>query len=194
MKTVNDSLNNYMNNEKNFETCDMYRLKLKDNSAFYYADYDVDVNYNAHVWKHNRGIFKRDSLKLTGQPTVDTLTVRVNCDETDKLNDVTFMKACHDGLLDQSYLTLYKAYFKDGEIVGVVPLFEGRVEIGSAGGLTVQLTVKSIIQGLAELIPVRMFAPQEAYHNANGTVTVSDTDNVSALIPLKPSSRVLVKI
>ena len=194
MKSVNDELNTYMNNEKHFETCDLFKLTLVNGMIFYLANYDVDVNYNAHVWEHNKGIITRTATKLSGEPTVDTMTVTIASDADDLLGTVSILEAVHQGLFDQGNLAMYKAYFDNGTCVGAYEIFEGRTEVDKVGGIKVTITVKSIIQGLSQNIPVRSFAPQEAYANVNGTITTSSTDTTSMLIPLKPSSRVLIKL
>ena len=199
MKSVSADLNNYLNQEKNFETCDLYRLELKNGAVYYIANYDIDVIYNGHVWEHNKGLFTREQTKLTGEPTVDTVSVVIACDKNDTIEDkehnsVPLMKAAHEGFLDQGKLTLYKAYFRDNSVIGVLPIFEGRTEIEQAGGLQIELTIKSVMQGLAQLVPIRIFAPQSAYTNANGVIESSSADTATMLIPLKPSGKVLIKI
>ena len=194
MKQVSTDLSQYMNTEKHFEICDLYRIVLLDGRTYYISDYDVDVNYNGHIWEHNKGLFKRDQLKLTGEPTVDSLTVTIVCDRGDIIADMPMMKAAHDGIFSGCELTLYKVYFSNGAPVGSVQLFDGFCEVSEAGGIRIKLVCKSYVQGLSQNIPIRIFAPQVAYANKNGTVTTSSTDTTTMLVPLKPSQRVLVKI
>lgn len=200
MKQVYDAiedgrLNSYLNDEKHFQTCDLYELTLQDGSTYYIADYDVALNYKGHVWEHNRGLFSREQTKLTGEPTVDSMTITIACDRDDQVGGVSLMRAAHDGLLSNSQLKLLKGYIDDsGIIIGDIWIFEGGCEVASAGGLKIKLTCKSYVQGLSQNVPTRIFAPQKAYTNANGTVTTSENDTTTMLIPLKPSSRVLVKI
>lgn len=194
MKSVSDELNTYLNEEKHFEVYDMYSLHLKDGRTFYIADADVDIHWNDIVWNHKLFIISRDQIKVQGEPSVDTLSVNIKCDVNDKIGDVPFIKACHMGLLENSMMGLYKAYFKNGELVGAFKLFEGIVEVNSAGGMGVKLSIKSVVQGLAQNVPIRIFAPQSAYTNKNGTVTSSSSDSYSMLIPLKPSMKVLARL
>lgn len=194
MKSVSADLNNYLNNEKNFQTCDLYKLKLKSGSEYYIADYDKDVVFNGHSYNHNLGMMKRGQTKLSGTPSVDSMTVTLVCDKDDKIETIPMMKACHLGLFDQAVLTISKAYFYDDAVVGGFEVFSGICEVSEAGGLRIKLTVKSIIQGLSQLVPVRIFAPAKAYTNIGGTITTSNSDTSSALIPLKPSERVLIKL
>jgi len=195
MKSVSPDLNTYLNSEKNFQCCDLYKMTLKGGQIYYFADYDTDVTWNSHVWQHNKGLLSRDQTKLSGEPTVDTMTVTIACDVDDKLGTTPIILGAHNGMFDKAQLALYKAYFNEqGATVGAYELFAGSVEVSSAGGIVVKLTIKSNIQGLNQLVPVRIFAPQEAYANVNGTVTTSSTDTVTMMIPLKPSSRVLIKV
>lgn len=194
MKQVSNDLNEYLNNERNFVAVDLYLLKLKSGNTYYLTDFDADVVWNGITWQHKLLLIKRDLLSLNGEPSVDTLTVNINCSNNDKIDGVPFMYACHNGLLDDGVMALYKAYFKDGVCVGAYKIFEGLTEVNSAGGIGVKLSIKSIVQGLSQNIPPRVFAPQSAYCNDNGTVTTSDKDEYTMLIPLKPSMRVLVKL
>ena len=176
------------------QVCDLYTLVLESGTTYRFASYDRDVTYDGNTWEHATFAFKRDQLKLQGAPSVDTLGVTVYCTPDDKLGEVPFMTGCHNGLLDQSMMQLCRAYFSDGECVGVVPMFSGKCEVQQSGGLSVKLKIKSIIQGLAAPLPVRMFAAQAAYANADGVITTSSTDTTSMVIPLKPSGNVLVRM
>ncbi|MDY5045517.1 baseplate hub protein [Phascolarctobacterium sp.] len=195
MKSVNSKLDEYLNAEVHFETCDMYSLKLSNGKIYYIASRDTDVIWNSKTWKHNLFLLSRDKIKLQGAPTVDTLDVNVKCDKNDVIEGMPFILACHKGLLDKAVLSLYKAYFKDGKCVDVYKIFEGLVEIASAGGMNVKLSVKSVVQGLNQSIPIRIFAPQSAYtSNSSGAIVSSSVDTYTMLIPLKPSGRVLIKM
>lgn len=195
MKKVSDALNSYMNNEKHFEIYDMYSLHLKSGNSYYIAAADKDIDWDGIKWKSNLFIISREQIKLQGAPTVDTLSVSIKCDSEDVVDGVPFMQACHNGNLDNAVLTLYKAYFKDGLCVGAYKIFEGLTEVSTAGGLGVKLVVKSIVQGLSQEIPIRIFAPQSAYAaNKAGSVVSSDQDTYTMLIPLKPSMRVLLQV
>lgn len=195
MKSVSGDLNNYLNQEKHFNTTDIYKISLKDGSIYHIADCDHDIYYNGQTYEHNRGIFKRTQTKLSGEPTVDTVNITISCDENDTINGQNIMKACHDGCFDQASVTISKLYYDNAEnIIGKLDLFEGRPEVTQAGGLRIYLAIKSVIQGLAALVPIRIFAPQTAYTNTNGNVVSCSTDKHTALIPLKPSNRVLIKL
>lgn len=207
MKSAGATLNEYLNTEKNMVCCDLYMLMLKNKVRYFYADTDIDVYWAGQRWRHDQLILSRDQIQLKGAPAVDSLSITVRCDERDILEGMTFMQACHVGTLDQAYMSLYKAYFRpagivDGtdlqlqnECIGAYEVFQGKVEIAGAGGIEVKLTVKSVIQGLAQPVPVRIFAPQSAYaSNGSGAIVSSNTDTASMLIPLKPSSKVLINL
>lgn len=194
MKNVSAILSAHLSTEKNFASCDLYELRLLSGAVYRFAAYDVDVTYNSVTYDHKLFKFKRDQLRLIGEPSVDSLSVTIYCEPDDTLNGVPFMKACHDGMLEQATLTLSKAFFDDSGCIGIFEVFAGRAEVAASGGLAVKLTVKSILQGLAAPLPVRMFAGQAAYAENNGVVTASSTDTTSMLIPLKPSMNVLLKV
>ena len=192
MKTASDVIKTCLAAES-MECCDLYTLTLANGTAYRFANYDRDVTYGGYMYDHFKFAFKRDQVKLQGAPSVDTLGVSVYCTPDDKLGGVPFMQACHNGMLDDSMMALSRAYFVDGECIGVLPIFSGRCEVSSSGGLAVKLNIKSVLQGLAALLPIRIFARQAAYANSNGVVTVSSTDTTSMVIPLKPSGNVLAR-
>lgn len=193
MKTATDVIKNCLAAEST-QVCDLYTLVLESGETYRFASFDRDVSYDGNTWTYRPFLFQRGQVKLQGAPSVDTLSVTVYCTPDDKLGDVTFMAGCHNGLLDNSMMQLCRAYFSEGECVGIVPVFSGRCEVQQSGGLAVKLNVKSIIQGLAAPLPVRMFAAQAAYANANGVIVVSENDTTSMVIPLKPSGNVLVRM
>lgn len=193
MKTATDIIKNCLAAEST-QVCDLYTLVLESGETYRFASFDRDVSYDGNTWTYRPFLFQRGQVKLQGAPSVDTLSVTVYCTPDDKLGDVTFMAGCHNGLLDQSMMQLCRAYFSDGECVGIVPVFSGMCEVQQSGGLAVKLNVKSIIQGLAAPLPVRMFAAQAAYANSNGVIVVSENDTTSMVIPLKPSGNVLVRM
>jgi len=141
-------------------------------------------------------IFNHDQLKISGEPVVDTLNVTVYCDANDKIGGIPFAQLAHGGGLEGATLELKRAYFlpdQSGDAY-VVPLFKGKIEVASSGGLYVKLRIKSYGQGLAIPVPPRMFARQCAYYTNAGVVTTLGSDNNNMVIPLKPSGNVLIKM
>lgn len=197
MKELSVVLNNYLNTKKKFCTCDLYTLTLVTGEVFRFTSFDKDVLIGSEIYSHKPFHWNRDQINLHGAPSVDTLNVTIYAEPKDKLaigNLANFKKQCHEGILDQSLLKLSRAYFDECKCIGMFDLFEGRVEVNTAGGLAVKLSVKSVSQGLAAPIPTRVFASQSAFANENNVVTSSSTDVVSMLIPLKPSSNVLLQV
>ena len=198
MRTAGQDLINELLSASEFICCDLYKLFLSDGTTYYIADYDKDISYNSNKYLCDLFLMKRDSIKLSGQPTVDSLSVTIYADNShsDLIKNTYIMKALHDGLFDGAMLSLSRCYIgSQGQIVGVMGLFTGRCEINSANAFTCKLTVKSETTGLAGLIPLRVFAAQNAYsENSSGSVITASTDDYTCAIPLKPSQNVLVKL
>lgn len=198
MRNVNATLINELNTANEFTCCDLYRIVLKDNSVYYIADYDKDVTYSSNKYQSDLFIIKRESIKLAGKPNVDSLSVSIYADRQhrDLINNVYVMQALHDGMFDGAILSLSRCYFGSaGQILGVVGLFTGRCEIDSANAFVCKLKVQSETTGLNGLIPVRVFAAQNAYsENSSGDIITASTDEYTCAIPLKPSQNVLVKL
>lgn len=198
MRIASDDLINELNTASNFICCDLYKLTLADNTTYYIAGADVDVVYNFHTYRSDLFIMSRDGIKLSGQPNVDSLSVNVYADREhgDLIKNTYVMKALHDGIFDGAVLSLARCYFNaTGQILGVIGLFTGRCEIGAVNSFTCKLTVKSEATGLSALVPARVFAAQNSYHEgSDGVVVTASSDKYTCAIPLKPSQNVLVKL
>lgn len=190
MRNCTQALVDYMTTQPCFLCCDLFEINLKNGTTYKIADFDIDVqNY-----RHDLFIMQREQTKITGEPTVDSLNVTLF---TDKSDNVSVLKQCHDGLWDNCTITLRRAYFDADtkEVVGIIDLFTGRGEISSVGGLGVKFVVKAETSGLSSLYPVRIFASGRAYRDGSGgDITTSSADTTTVAIPLKPSANVLVSI
>lgn len=199
MKNCSTELATILSNTSEFVCCDLFRLILNNGLAYYIADFDRDVVYQNHNYVHDGVLIERGNTKTTGEPTVDSLTINISADR--QHNDVFAGKyillAAHDGTLDDSYLTLTRAYFdKDtGAMLGGIEIFSGRCDVQSCGGISCQLVCTSECTGLNAPFPLRTFAPQNVYQEtSDGDVITSSTDKNTCMIPLKPSKNVLVRI
>lgn len=199
MKECSKELITYLSNEKNFLCCDLFEFKLRNGAEYYIADFDVDVVYGKKTYRHDLFLALREQTKIIGEPTVDSLNVTIYTDDNheDKIEGMNILKAAHDGVLDESMVTLRRAYFDpdNKSLVGVIDLFSGKTEINNVGGLSCKIEVKSITSGLAQLYPVRIFASGLAYkEGGNGTIISSSTDKTTCAIPLKPSNNILIMV
>ena len=97
-------------------------------------------------------------------------------------------------MLDRATLALSRCFFNNsGEIIGVIDLFSGTTEVKSCGGLVMQLTVKSKVQGLSQEFPRRRFYPQGTYSTSGGKVSSqTDEDSASVIAPFVPLKEVLL--
>lgn len=194
MRYDRDQVRDLLHGRKEYECCDLFEFVLADGSIYRYAEYDRDVIYDSKVWYSGPFIFSRDQVRVTGEPSVDTLTVLVSAEPGGGFGDMHFHNAFMNGTINQGSVSLYQVFFDGGAVIGGFKMFEGRPEVSAAGGLQVKLLVKSVTQGLAMQIPVRTFAPQRAYiTDDEGKVVVSENDTNTMMIPNKPSAKVLVR-
>ena len=155
MKEITKSLETYLSTERNLMSCDLYRLVLLNSTEYRYADTDKDVTYNGKIYKHDSLIMTRKQIEQTSEVSVDSLTVAVYTDADDLVASKPFIKSAHDGVLDRARLYLTRAFFnRDGVIIGTINLFGGNVEVKKAGGIHVELEVKSDTQGLNMDFPI----------------------------------------
>lgn len=194
MKTVTAALAAYLNTKKEMVVCDLYTMALYDGTAYYYADADHDVTYNGHTYLHNALILKREQTKINNVISVDSMTVSIYATVDDKLGDKPIFLAAHDGTFDRATLSLSRAFFdEDGNITGAIDLFSGITEVKSCGGLLMELTVKSKVQGLSQEFPRRRFYPQGTYSTSGGKVSSStEEDSASVIAPYVPLKEVLL--
>lgn len=193
MKQVTSALETYLNTERNIQACDIYELKLSNGHKYYYADMDADITYNGNIYRHDSLLFNRAQVKLNSTVVVDTMTIEVKGGKNDLIEGVPFIKAVHNGALDRAKLYLRRCFFRDSQIVGCIDLFGGLTEISSAGGLLVTLEVKAETSGLNMDFPIRKYYPQGSFStDADGVVTIKDSDEIAVVAPFKPQKEVLM--
>lgn len=189
MKTVGEALSKYLNTERHITSCDLYELAMHNGHSYYYADIDRDISFGGALYLHNALILQRQQIKMDSSIVVDSMTVTAYMDRSDQVEAEMFMKAAHSGVLDKSKLYLRRCFFNEGNVVGVISL-GGNVEVKSAGGIKMQLTVKAKTQGLNMPFPIRKYYPQGSYTtNADSNVISETQDETTCLIapyvPLK---------
>ena len=194
MKEISKGLETYLNTERNLMSCDLYRLVLLNGTEYRYADTDKDVTYNGKTYKHDSLIMTRKQIEQDSEVSVDSLTVDVYADSGDLVSSRPFIKSAHDGVLDRARLYLTRAFFsRDGVIIGTIDLFGGNVEVKKAGGIHVELEVKSDTQGLNMDFPIRKYYPRGQYVVSNDTIISStDTDKTTLVAPFIPLKEVLL--
>lgn len=194
MKEITKSLETYLNTERNLMSCDLYRLVLLNGTEYLYADTDKDVVYNGKTYKHDSLVMTRKQIEQDSEVSVDSLTVDVYADDGDLVSSRPFIKSAHDGVLDRARLYLTRAFFnRDGVIIGTINLFGGNVEVKKAGGIHVELEVKSDTQGLNMYFPIRKYYPRGQYVVSNDTIISStDTDKTTLVAPFIPLKEVLL--
>lgn len=194
MKEITKSLETYLNTERNLMSCDLYRLVLLSGTEYRYADTDKDVIYNGKTYKHDSIVMTRKQIEQDSEVSVDSLTVDVYADSDDLVSSKPFIKSAHDGVLDRARLYLTRAFFnRDGVIIGTIDLFGGNVEVKKAGGIHVELEVKSDTQGLNMDFPIRKYYPRGQYVVSNDTIISStDTDKTTLVAPFIPLKEVLL--
>lgn len=194
MKDVGTGLENYLNTEKHMTSCDLFELRLPGGSVYYYTDADKDILYDGHNYRHDVLLIKRQQVKVNDSVVVDTLSVNIKADKTAKIGNTPLLKAAHDGTLDRATLQLKRCFFdSDFNILDVLGVFGGNVEVKKCAGLRLELTVKAKTQGLSQEFPRRKYYPQGAYTTTGGKVTASSNDSESCIIaPFVPLKEVLM--
>ncbi|MDU7217229.1 MAG: DUF2163 domain-containing protein [Dialister sp.] len=193
MKKVDAALEKYLNREKQITSCDLYELVLFNGNKYYYADTDIDITCDGKTYKHNALMIKRQQVNLHSRVVVDTMTVTIHADNNDKLEGMSVLKAAHEGRLDRARMYLKRCFFRDRSILGVVSLFGGNVEVKSAGGIKLELSIKAKTQGLNVEFPLRKYYPQGAYvTNENNVVSSTDKSDTVLIAPFIPQKEVLL--
>ena len=194
MKTVTKNLETYLNTAKNMTSCDLYELRLFNGTTYYYADTDMDIVYDGHVYQHNALLIKRNQIKLNSNVVVDTMTVTIYANTKDTIEGKTILQAAHDGTMDRANLQLRRCFFRGQTIVGCISLFGGTAEVKSAGGIGLQLTVKAKTQGLTMNFPIRNSYPQGTYSTADTSQVISSKETASTCViaPFVPRKEALI--
>lgn len=162
MKNVSAELKHFLDTSKIFHVCDLYELILQSGAVYRYADYGLPVllDDGRLFASSNRPVFKRGKLKMNSRIEVDKLAVTLYIGGEDKIGGVPIMRVAHSGGMDGSHLTLSRCFMRSPcEVVGVVELFGGYVEIKSGGGLELQLEIKSAVRWLNVDFPLQKYYP-----------------------------------
>jgi len=194
MKKVSESLSNYLNREKHMISCDLIELHLANGEIYYYTDADKDVEFDNKMYLHNNLLFKRQQTKINNQLVVDTMAVTVYANAKTLLGSKAIMLAAHDGTLDRATFALKRCFFDINlNILDIIGIFGGNLEVKRCAGLTLELTIKAKTQGLSQEFPRRKYYPQGAYSTSNGVVVADDHDSESCVIaPFVPLKEVLM--
>lgn len=194
MKKVSTDLSTYLSTEKHITSCDLYELVLSSGNHYYYADTDVDITYNGIVYKHNALILKRQQIKTNSSITVDSMTITVYTDRGDEFEGKFFLQAAHNGSLDRAKLYLKRCFLNGTNVVGVISLFGGNVEVKSAGGIKIQLTVKARTQGLNMDFPIRKFYAQGTYttNSSSKIIEAGKSEDTCLIAPFIPTQEALL--
>ena len=194
MKTEANELAAYLNSERNGTSCNLYELVLDNGNTYRYCDTDTDIVWSGNTYKHNGPLLRRKQTKINNSLSVDSMTITANCDKGDQLESQALLKVAHDGSLDQAKMTIRRCFFNGATVIGAVELFSGHVEVKKAGGLEMDLTVKSKTQGLNMEFPLRKYYPQGTYSLNSDTNIISstDTEKTCLIAPFVPQKEVLL--
>ena len=199
MKNITNELSQFLNSAVTAYVVDLFRLNLKSGATYFFCSGDKDIYYDGNLYEADMFICKRNQVKLSGAPTIDTLTVTLYDDEehNTQIGGKAVFKAAYEGELDDALMVAYRAYVdtETDNTMGALEIFQGRCETSTVSGLSVQITVKSEATGLNDKLPPRIYAAQSAYYtNSSGTVVSSSSDEGTMMIPLKPASSILSKV
>lgn len=193
MKTVSNALANYLNNTRNFQSCDLYELQLANGNKYYFNNTDIDVVFDGKTYLHNVLLLKRQKTKINERVVVDSMTITINANASTLLEGKPIFLAAHDGVLDMAKLYLRRCFFEDGVVVDVINLFGGNVEVKKCGGIKLEVVVKAKTQGLAQEFPIRKYYPQGTYSTVGNSVSANTGDDASCLItPFVPQKEALL--
>ena len=193
MKSVSNVLANYLNNTRNFQSCDLYELQLANGNKYYFNNTDIDVVFDGKTYLHNVLLLKRQKTKINERVVVDSMTITINANASTLLEGKPIFLAAHDGVLDMAKLYLRRCFFKDGAVVDVINLFGGNVEVKKCGGIKLEVVVKAKTQGLAQEFPIRKYYPQGTYSTVGNSVSANTGDDASCLItPFVPQKEALL--
>lgn len=164
MKTAPNAVIDYLNNNNKFFICDLYKIVLADGKTLRYANYDVPITWDGHVWSCTGPIFERGKTKLSGKITVDSLDVTVTTDASDKISGVTWMNLAQNGGFDNATLTLYRCFMSaPGVVIGSLVWFSGLIDPDDGGGMEMKWKIRSRMQRANVDYPFRLYYPTCPY-------------------------------
>ena len=161
MKQADEKLIGYLASTADFRMCDLYEFELYDGGMFRYADFDKDITLqDGRVFLCNGPGFDRDKISLTADEVIDSLSVELTVDATDKMKDVSIIQLARNGGFDDARLTLFRCFLDErGSALFALELFKGEIETPEGGGLTLSLDVNSLANRLNNNFPTRCYYP-----------------------------------
>ena len=194
MQAVSDELAEYLNSSKHLLVCDLYTLTLFNGNVYYFTNADRDITLNGNTYLHDTCLWKRQQTKINNVLSVDSMTVSIYATPDDHIAGKSIFQAAHDGFFDRATLALSKCFRRnDNEAMYASERFSGNVEIKQCGGLQLQLTVKSKMQGLSQEFPLRKFYPAGTYSSNGSQVSAStDGNSTTCVAPFKPLKEVVM--
>lgn len=165
MKTVTPELLNHLNTARLFRMYDLFEIVLSDGTIIRQTSYDQNITLPDNRKFLCDGIqFKRGSISLNSTIKVDKLEVTMLVDKSDMLSAIPIMYLIHNGAFDEASFTLSRVWLSEtGSVIGTVDMFSGYIDIEEAGGLEVEMNVKSNVQRLNVDYPLRLYYPTCPY-------------------------------
>ena len=172
MKTVTPTLAAFINARNVFEIADLYDIFLADGTNLRLTDasraieypatgtviLDLDGNPSPGVFDPFVGV-KRDPIKWTAAPEVQSLGITLMVGETDLYNGAPIAQRAVEGLFDQARFRVYRAFFNMGALVDVLLHFEGLAADVNPTSTQIQISVKSELDTLSIQLPQNLFQP-----------------------------------
>lgn len=138
---------------------DLFTIELADGvTVVRLTSFDRDVSYGGVTWSSSGPKITRTSLKVTNTTDVSEMTVRIDA-TGDDYNSSNIKTLFHNGLFDGATVRLGRMVkqYPDDVSLGIVDMFLGRVSTTEITGLSVSITVKSMMSLLQQQMPRNVY-------------------------------------
>lgn len=164
MRAANQELIDYLSSETQGVVADLYTFTTRNGGVAFWTSWESPLNWGGRSFVPAGSgavpVIERKATRVALGLRAETLDVVLRCGNSNAQWDgKAFQRAALDGHFDGARLLLQRAYMATPpNIVGVLSLFEGRVEVEPSSS-RVKFTVYSDVEGLAVPLPRMLIQP-----------------------------------
>lgn len=166
MKNASDKLKKLLLEEQSFNLADLYEILLADGTSLHYTSCDIPLKVGSIVY--NPMAIEREGTTQTNDISVDEVSFTFTVRPEDKIDSTqTLMQGIVAGRFDNATIHLYRLFspvpFHFGmdavDTDYVLDWWIGRLNIESAGGITIEATASSMTELLNTKFPTHLYYP-----------------------------------
>jgi uncharacterized phage protein (TIGR02218 family) len=188
MKAASPALVELLRSGSQFIMADLYTITLVGGGVLRYSAAPTALSANGYDFALGPK-FERSKTKVVIGTQVDELDVRIYCEPTDLIGEVSFLEAAWQGQLDGALLQLERAFMPayGDTSAGTVVLFAGRISDIDCSRTGIDLKCRSHLELLNIQMPRRLWQ-SSCTHSFGDQMCQFDRSIMQAMVVAGPGS------